>query len=149
MALAMAGRAPLAPADVPRPDAAVPASARSTPAPTEKATAPRAIPYEADGRTRFLAPEEIAAIRAEGHYTLLYTDGGRHFCPWSITQAATRVPPGLFVQTHRSYLVNLDHVTSFERRKDNGICFFENTQGLGKVPVSRSRLSEVRERLGM
>ncbi|MBS0125249.1 MHYT domain-containing protein [Thetidibacter halocola] len=149
MALALAGGAPPPLADAPRPYAAVPAPARSAPAPAEKAAAPRAIPYEADGRTRFLAPEEIAAIRAEGHYTLLYTDGGRHFCPWSITQAAARVPAGLFVQTHRSYLVNVDHVTSFERRKDNGICFFENTQGLGKVPVSRSRLSEVRERLGM
>jgi len=107
------------------------------------------VPYEREGRTLFLAPSEIAAVRAEGHYTILYAGGGRLFCPWSISEAAARLEAPGFVRTHRSYLVNTAHVTGFERRKDTGLCFFETTPGLAKVPVSRSRLAGVRAALGL
>jgi diguanylate cyclase len=40
-------------------------------------------------------------------------------------------------------------VTSFERLKDSGVIYFEGVPSLGKVPVSRSRLSEVRDLLGL
>ncbi|MEM8836744.1 MAG: MHYT domain-containing protein [Pseudomonadota bacterium] len=107
------------------------------------------IPFEKDGKTFFLAHDHIAAIRAEGHYTVVYSEDERLFCPWSLSEAEKRLPDGSFVKTHRSYLVNPDHVSSFERKKDNGICFFENAQSLDKVPVSRSRLPAVREALGL
>ena len=40
-------------------------------------------------------------------------------------------------------------VTGFERSKDTGIIYFESTPSLGKVPVARSRLTEVRDLLGL
>lgn len=107
------------------------------------------IPYEADSRTHFISPANVSAIRAEGHYTVLYSGQSKLFCPWSISEAESRMGTGPFVRTHRSYLVNLDHVTSFERKKDNGVCYFDETPALPKVPVSRSRLADVRARLGM
>jgi NO-binding membrane sensor protein with MHYT domain len=106
------------------------------------------IPYEHEGRTLFLDRQDVAAIRAEGHYTHLYTASDKLFCVWSITEAEKRLGPGLFLKTHRSYLVNPAFVTGFERLKDNGVCYFE-TAKLGKVPVSRSRLRAVREVLGV
>ena len=107
------------------------------------------IPYEKEGRTHFIAAADIAAIRAEGHYTLLYAENQRLFCPWSITEAETRLRDPEFIRTHRSYLVNRRHVSSFERKKDTGVCYFDAVPGLPKVPVSRSRLVEVREHLGL
>lgn len=107
------------------------------------------VPYEKDGRTRFVAPEQIAAVRAEGHYTMLYVGDDKFFCPWSITETASRLPEEMFLRTHRSYLVNRAFVTGFERRKDSGVCYFDNVRSLPKVPVSRSRLPEVREILGI
>jgi NO-binding membrane sensor protein with MHYT domain len=107
------------------------------------------IPYESDARTHFISPDSVSAIRAEGHYTVLYSGEAKLFCPWSISEAETRTATGSFIRTHRSYLVNLAHVTSFERKKDNGVCYFDETPALPKVPVSRSRLSEVRAKLGM
>ena len=91
----------------------------------------------------------IAAIRAEGHYTILYVGGQQLFCPWSISEAETRLADPNFVRAHRSYLINVGHVTGFERHKDNGVCFFEKTLSLGKVTVSRSRLPAVRHALGV
>lgn len=106
------------------------------------------IPYEKEGRTHFLDVGAIAAIRAEGHYTNLYTRDAQLFCAWSITEAEKRLRAGPFIKTHRSYLVNPAFVTGFERLKDNGVCHFDVAK-LVKVPVSRSRLRAVREALGV
>lgn len=119
------------------------------PAPDTTVDQASRLPYESEGRTHFIDAESVSAVRAEGHYTILYHDAKKLFCPWSITEAEGRLPKALFLKTHRSYLVNRTHVTSFERKKDNGICFFENTASLPKVPVSRSRLKDVRDSLGM
>ena len=107
------------------------------------------IPYEKNNRTFFADPNEIAAIRAEGHYTILYVQREKLFCPWPISQVIKRMNNDEFIQVHRSYLINPAHVSSFERKKDNGVCYFEACQSLDKVPVSRSRLAEVRNALGL
>lgn len=107
------------------------------------------IPHESEGRIHFVDSSAVAALRAEGHYTLAYTGRRKLFCPWSITEAEKRLGAAGFVRVHRSYLVNPAMVTGFERRKDNGICLFETTESLGRVPVSRTRLSEARTALGL
>lgn len=106
------------------------------------------IPYEQGGRTLFVDVDAVAVIRAEGHYTHLYTTTDKLFCVWSITEAEKRLTPGPFIKTHRSYLINPSFVTGFERLKDNGVCHFK-VASLSKVPVSRSRLRAVREALGI
>ncbi len=107
------------------------------------------IPYQKNGQTQFVPPSEVAAVRAEGHYSILYVGAQKLFCQWTISAAEARLPDENFVRCHRSYLINPNHVSGFERKKDNGICLFENNPGLGPVPVSRSRLSEVRQVLGL
>lgn len=107
------------------------------------------LPYERDGVTYFLDSGDVAAIRAEGHYTIAYARAGRVFCPWSISQAEARLGDTAFFRAHRSYLVNTAHVCAFERRKDNGICLFRNFPQLDKVPVSRSRVAALQDRLGL
>lgn len=107
------------------------------------------IPYEKDGHTRFIPTDAVAAIRAEGHYTVLYAGAQKLFCQWSITEAEARTPPADFVRTHRSYLVNRQHVSGFERKKDTGVCFFDTVPSLSQVPVSRARLNDVRITLGL
>lgn len=107
------------------------------------------IPYEKNGLTYFISCDDIAVIRAEGHYTILYSNNEKLFCSWSMSEAIKRLPSSLFVRTHRSYLINPNHVSGFERKKDNGICYFENTPSVGKVPVSRSRLAAVKSTLSL
>ncbi|ESR25698.1 MHYT domain-containing protein [Lutibaculum baratangense] len=124
-------------------------AAASPPAVPQGAHGTAQVPYEKDGRTMFVDRAQVAAVRAEGHYTILYVGGQKLFCPWSISDAEQRLPEPQFVRAHRSYLINVQHVTSFERRKDNGICFFERTAALGMVPVSRTRLTAVRDALGL
>ena len=125
-------------------------------APADPAEAPGAtgasslpVPYEREGSTHFADSSEIAAIRAEGHYTVLYTGKEKYLCPWSISEAYSRLEPYRFIRVHRSYLINPAHVSEFQRTKDTGVCFFRNTESLAKAPVSRSRLADVRAALGV
>ncbi len=123
------------------------------PTPSEPAPAvapPTAgVPFEREGQTFFADPNHVAAIRAEGHYTVLYQNTEKLFCPWSITEAANRLEAAGFLRAHRSYLINPAHVSSFERNKDNGTLYFDGVDSLPKVPVSRSRLAPLREALGL
>jgi NO-binding membrane sensor protein with MHYT domain len=107
------------------------------------------VPYEKDGHTQFVARADIAAIRAEGHYTIIYAGRRRLFCPWSITEADARLSDAGFIRTHRSYLVNPVHVSSFTRHKDTGTLLFEAIDDRLKIPVSRSKIGAVREALGV
>jgi len=132
----------------PEPVAVAPASPEPAPEP-EPATLRAGVPFEREGQTYFAEPARVAAIRAEGHYTVLYMGSEKLFCPWSITEAETRLKPDGFLRAHRSYLVNPKHVSSFERHKDNGTCYFDEVEALTKVPVSRSRLTEIRDALGL
>jgi len=107
------------------------------------------VPYEKDGRTHFADQALIAAVRAEGHYSILYIRDEKLFCPWSISEAASRLGKTQFIRAHRSYLINPAHVTEFRRTKDTGLCLFDGIDSVSKVPVSRSRLGEVRKALGV
>lgn len=137
------------------PEAAAPALVTTpeigdeTPPAPNPATGRVAVPYEREGRTQFVDASRIAAIRAEGHYTILYAGTERLFCPWSISEAARRLAGAGVIRAHRSYLINPGFVTEFRRTKDTGLCFFEGLEALPKVPVSRSRLAEVRSILGV
>lgn len=107
------------------------------------------VPYEREGRTYFLDSSAVAALRAEGHYTILYHGSEQLFSPWSISDAEARLGDLGFLRVHRSYLINPRHVTGFERLKDAGQCFFGKTPALGTVPVSRTRLTDLRRVLGV
>lgn len=117
---------------------------------TETQPAPAAIriPCERNSVTQLLDPAHVAFVRAEGHYTNVYTQDAKHFCSWPITEAIARLEAAGFIKTHRSYLVNPTLVNHFERLKDTGVCRFASPD-LPPVPVSRSHLKVVRDALGL
>lgn len=104
------------------------------------------IPCERDGARIFISPADVAFVRADGHYTQVYTEHDRLFCVWPITEAAKRLVSTGFLQTHRSYLVNPTKVSRFERAKDKGRCIFA-IDDLPSAPVSRSKLKPIQDAL--
>jgi DNA-binding LytR/AlgR family response regulator len=120
----------------------------SAPVPAPDPSALR-IPYERENRILFLDGARVAALRAEGHYTIAYCGADKLFCPWSISEAEKRLAPAGFLRVHRSYLINPRLVTGFERQKDTGLIYFDSVGAQMKVPVSRSHLGDVRESLGL
>lgn len=106
------------------------------------------IPHEKEGRTHFVDASSVAALRAEGHYTLLFRGSDSLFCPWSISEAEERLAGAGFIRVHRSFLLNPSHVAKFERNKDTAECQLLEDPKL-RIPVSRTRLAELREVLGL
>ena len=107
------------------------------------------LPYQHNNAVHFIAIEDVAAIQADGHYTRLYNGKEELFCPWPISRVeeALRGKVG-FLRTHRSYLVNIRHVKGFQRNGDKAFCLIgTDTDRAGSIPVSRSRIGEVREAL--
>ena len=104
------------------------------------------IPCEREGAKVYVAPRDVAFVRADGHYTQVYTDKDRLFCVWPITEATKRLLKAGFVQTHRSYLVNPEKVARFERTKDKGRRTFTD-EALPPLPVSRSKLKDIQSLL--
>lgn len=105
------------------------------------------IPCERDGDKVFITADDVAFVRADGHYTQVYTLTDKYFCVWPITEAVSRLVPHGFLRVHRSYLVNPQKVARFERSKDKGQCSFA-ADGLPPVPVSRSNLKEAQTAFG-
>jgi NO-binding membrane sensor protein with MHYT domain len=106
------------------------------------------IPYKRETLIFFQDGAQVAALRAPGHYTILYHRSEKLFCPWSISDAEKRLAPG-FLGVHRICLINPRLVTGFERLKDRGLCFFGGVEPPLRVPVSRSHLKAVREAPGL
>ncbi|WP_037312524.1 MHYT domain-containing protein [Ruegeria halocynthiae] len=104
------------------------------------------IPCERDGGKIFIRSEDVSFVRADGHYTQVYTNNERLFCAWPVTEALDRLLPVGFLQTHRSYLVNPARVSRFERTKDKGRCIFDGSD-LPPAPVSRSKLKAIQDAL--
>ena len=100
---------------------------------------PKHIPCERDGLKVFITLRDVLAIRADGHYSQVYTEKEKYFCVWPITEVNRRLESFGFIKVHRSYIVNPARVDRFERLKDKGYCIF-GTPLAPKVPVSRSKL---------
>lgn len=107
------------------------------------------IPFERNKRIEFVLSSQVAAVRADGRYTHLYTQEGVRFCPWSIAEAEKRLQGDLFYRSHRSYLINLQVVAVFEKNRDAGLCRFDGYPQLASVPVSRARVSALLGHLGL
>jgi len=101
---------------------------------------------ETSGRTVLVDPGEIAYLKAAGNYTEVHmTSGGTHFDNRNLSKLLDALPDAFF-RLHRSYAVNLDQaaaVTSAE-----GSRYHLETSAGARIPVSRSRVAELRRRIG-
>ncbi|MEM6942555.1 MAG: MHYT domain-containing protein [Pseudomonadota bacterium] len=124
-----------------------PAEPEGVPGAVLEAVPQMRVPCEKDGGKVFILPHDVAVVRADGHYTQIYTDEDRLFCAWPITEAAKRLSAAGLIPVHRSYLVNPEKVAAFVRKKDSGLCTFTSDR-CPQVPVSRSKLKTVQAMLG-
>lgn len=132
---------------------AAPAEAEASPAPAGTAVpladpARRLIPVSANGATKLLPAAEILSIKANAHYTTVFDGHADYFCNLSITEIEERLTPEQFVRVHRSFLVNRRHVAAFRRQGDQGLLELDCTPPF-QVPVSRGRIPQVRQLLGI
>ena len=99
----------------------------------ERESRNRKIRIKADGRELFIPLREILYFHSENVYLALRMTGGRHYLiRKKLKEQAEELPPLAFFKIHRSYLVGMGHVSSFDGRE---VTLSEGT----RLPVSRGK----------
>jgi two-component system, LytTR family, response regulator len=89
-----------------------------------------------------VAVESVAWFEAWGDYVTAHAGRARHVLHLSLSHLEARLDPKRFLRIHRTYIVNLDHVTAF-RRQGKERMVAELADG-ARLVVSRSRAKELR-----
>lgn len=90
------------------------------------------------GRIERISLQEIIFFEADGAYTYIQTLKERIYTSKNLGEYVTMVPDHLFVRSHHSYLVNMDHVLSIEKKRSGILAL---TNGF-RVPVSQRKVVE-------
>jgi two-component system LytT family response regulator len=81
---------------------------------------------------------DIIFFEADGAYTYIQTIKEKIYTSKNLGEYESQVSHELFVRSHHSYLVNMDHVLSIEKKR-SGI--LELTNGY-RIPVSQRRIAD-------
>ena len=92
--------------------------------------------------------ESVCCIKADGRYSTVYTDSEDYFCNLPISELDRRLDARFFFRVHRSHLVNLRFAKSFEKIDDQCFVVMDHKEGV-KVPISRNKVNELKEMLGL
>jgi DNA-binding LytR/AlgR family response regulator len=93
------------------------------------------------GKTELLATDTISYCKAAGDYVEIHLNDQRQTLYSGSLKSLEEQLPSTFLKVHRSYLVNLDEVSSITSNAGNGFLQLANEQ---QVPVSRRVLPKVR-----
>jgi PAS domain S-box-containing protein len=92
--------------------------------------------------------EKVACIKAEGHYSTLYTEDDDYLCNLSLSDLEQRIQQPHFLRVHRSYVVNMRFAKAFEKIDDQCHLVIDHGPGL-RVPVSRANVPRLKQMLGL
>ncbi len=102
-----------------------------------------------DTKLSFVRVKEISHIEAFGNYTKIYMNDGRLSVTYnSIKNWATRLPEDIFIQIHRSTIINLANVSKIEKwTNDTGRLYM----GTDNTPyeISRNYFFELKKKFKM
>lgn len=87
--------------------------------------------------THQVAVEDVLFFRADDKYTCVHTAGAEHLIRTPIQELAAQLDPEVFVQVHRSTIVNLAHLAG-TRRDETSRLFLRIKGHPHELPVSRA-----------
>lgn len=107
----------------------------------------RKLPITHDGRITLVDIRQIVFIGTEERHVYVQTVDGRYPLDMPLYELERKLEGSFFLRVHRGYLINLNEVQEIEP-------WFNGTlnlllRGGFKVPVSRSYVRELKERLGL
>ena len=86
--------------------------------------------------------QELVYIQAELHYIRVVTTRGEALILYNLRDAIEELPPGLGMQTHRSYWVAFKHSENLRRQGSHWVCVLKSGH---TIPVSRRRAASVKK----
>ena len=107
------------------------------------------LPVTHNKATLLLDPDDVICIKAEAHYTTVYTPDGGYFCALSVSALEERLDPEVFLRVHRSHIVNMRHAKSFERLNEQAVIVLGEDETARRIPVSRGKVRQLKTALGV
>ena len=83
---------------------------------------------------------DVQYIEIYGHYANIYTSRQTYRLRTTLKEIMGRLPKGYFVPTHKSFIVNLDHITSATTSEIKLDCG-------AKIPIGRTKAKEFNQAL--
>lgn len=105
------------------------------------------VGVEVGDRTVLIERAEIRYVEAEGDYVRLHTADESYLVRRSMSSLTEAWERFGFVRIHRSYVVNLRHVAQIEPYFNQTLVIRVKDRSGTRLPVSRRRARELRERL--
>jgi len=105
------------------------------------------IAVQGRGKARIVSVDDLTHITADGSYAELHTGDGDYVIRERMKTLAARLNPQEFVRVHRSAIVRLDEVEEILR--GGGGDYAVRLRDGTRVSVSRGRIDELQERLGV
>ena len=106
------------------------------------------VPVQRDGRTVLVDQSAIVYASAARGYSYLKLADERLLVTFSLNELERRLR-GHFFRSHRSYLVNLNHVRELVPDFKGALVLVMNDRQRSRVEVSRRQARELRRRLGV
>ena len=108
---------------------------------------PRVV-IERDGRKTFIPVSDIIYVEARADSSYIVSTQGSSLVGESILSLEHRLTSEGFLRVHRSYIVNPEFVHDINVA-ENALLELELEQTSTRIPVSRRRMAEVKQRLGI
>ena len=106
------------------------------------------IAVVAPGGAELLDFDQLYYVQAEGDYCRVHTYDRAYLSTSSLGELAERLGSG-FVRIHRSYLVNLAHVSGIRRASPDRVRLQLDDAARSELDVARRQSRELRQRLGL
>jgi len=97
-------------------------------------------------KIKIIPVNEILCFEADGDYVAIYTAEGRWLKEQTMKYTEDILPPERFVRTHRSYIVNIHHISRIERYGEQQLIVLSNGT---KIKISNARYQVLKQRLGL
>lgn len=110
---------------------------------------PKRIAVTDEEQTLFIDPEQIVYIFREEREVWICLNDGRYRCPHSLQEMEERLIDFPFFRPHRSYLVNLQHVSAIAPWFNGAYQLIMRDRAKSVVPVSRNQVKALHEELAL
>jgi len=107
------------------------------------------LPVQKEDTKLLLDTENIFYITSKDNYACVHTDDQRFLIRTTLTELEERLSQKPFFRVHRSFIVNLSKVREVVPLSRTGILLVLTDEKRSKIPVSRSRVREIKELLGV
>ena len=97
-------------------------------------------------KIKIIPVNDIHFLRADGDYVDIYTAEGHWLKEQTMKYSEELLPPDRFVRTHRSYIVNIHHISRIERYGEQHLIILSKGE---KIKISNARYQVLKQRLGL